>query len=111
MQRIEYKCNDKTYELISDWWEQTFNQEITQGMNSGYVDVAWQLVSRGIGYTCCFLDKNFVNTYNLHLTPMIKPDGQQLVRNTWFVYKDNKKMSKSLKSFIRYIENEVATIQ
>ena len=72
----------------------------------GYIDVAWQLIHKGLGYTICFLPGNFENEYNLCLTPLENKDGSGVYRNTWFVYSKNKRISKPLEEFIHYIEKE-----
>ena len=70
----------------------------------GYIDVAWQLIHRGLGYTICFLPDNFENTYDLCLTPLKRKDDSSVIRNTWFIYSKNKRISKVLEEFIAYIE-------
>lgn len=108
MQRIGYKTNDRTQELLNSWWEDRFHTEAPSGMAVGYIDFAWQLINKGLGYTCCFLPDDFQNEYNLCLTPLVKADGTEVIRNTWFVYSKNKRISRTLEEFIDYIEREVA---
>lgn len=108
MQRIGYKTNDRTQELLDGWWENRFDTDAPSGMAVGYIDFAWQLISKGLGYTCCFLPHNFHNEYNLCLTPLERKDGSRVIRNTWFVYSKNKRMSHMLEEFIDYIERNVA---
>ncbi len=102
--RIAYKTNDKTREILDDWWDQTFHVPVPGGMSAGFIDVSWQLASKGLGYVCCFLPKGFDNSYHLTLTPIYYPDGRPVLRNTWFVYKEEK-YSKEVQEFIRYIES------
>lgn len=104
MQRIGYKTNDRTKELLEKWWENWYGTEFPAGMVVGYIDVAWQLIARGIGYTVCFLPENFENQYNLCLTPLKNKDGSSVTRNTWFLYSKNKRISRTLEDFITYIE-------
>ena len=108
MQRIAYKTNDRTKELLDGWWEDHFRTEAPAGMAVGYIDFAWQLIDKGLGYACCFLPENFQNEYNLCLTPLERKDGTKVIRNTWFVYSKNKRISKTLEVFIVYIEKEEA---
>lgn len=108
MQRISYKTNDRTKELLRDWWENRFGTDIPSGMEVGYIDFAWQLIHKGLGYTCCFLPDNFENEYNLCLTPLEKKDGTNVIRNTWFIYSKNKRITKVLEEFISFIERELA---
>lgn len=106
MQRIGYKTNDRTKELLEKWWENWYGTEFPAGMVVGYIDVAWQLIARGIGYTVCFLPENFENQYNLCLTPLKNKDGSPVTRNTWFLYSKNKRISRTLEDFITYIERD-----
>ena len=107
MPRISYKTNDRTKELLDDWWNDRFGSPAPTGMNVGYIDFAWQLINKGLGYTCCFLPDNFENELDLCLTPLIKTDGKQVIRNTWFVYPKSKRLSGMLEKFIQYIESEL----
>ncbi|MBU5481689.1 LysR family transcriptional regulator [Blautia sp. MSJ-19] len=108
MQRIGYKTNDRTKELLDNWWQGWFGSEAPGSMIVGYIDVSWQLIHKGLGYTICFLPDNFENTYDLCLTPLKNRDGSSVTRNTWFIYSKNKRITRVLEDFIDYIEKEVA---
>lgn len=108
LQRIAYSTNDRTKELLDDWWQDHYRTAMPPGMEVGFIDFAWQLISKGLGYTSCFLPNNFVNEYNLCLTPLTKKDGTPVIRNTWFIYPKNKRKSKMLEDFIHYVERELA---
>ena len=108
MQRIGYKTNDRTRELLDNWWQGWFGCEAPGSMVVGYIDVSWQLIHKGLGYTICFLPDNFENTYDLCLTPLKNKDGSSVTRNTWFIYSKNKRITRVLEDFINYIEKEVA---
>lgn len=107
MQYLGYKTNDRTAEILNDWWKDRFNTAFPSGMIVGYVDVAWQLISRGVGYTICFLPDNFENTYNLSLMPLTYKDGREVTRNTWFIYSKNKRLSEYLEEFVDYVEKYI----
>ncbi|MGN0295562.1 MAG: LysR family transcriptional regulator [Lachnospiraceae bacterium] len=106
MQMIGFKTNDRTLELLHNWWRNWFGTEPPAGMAVGYIDVAWQLIHKGLGYTICFLPDNFVNEYDLCLTPLKNRDGSPVIRNTWFIYSKNKRTTRVLEDFIYYIEHE-----
>lgn len=108
LQRIAYRTNDRTRELLNEWWEDRYDTAAPSGMEVGFIDFAWQLISKGLGYTNCFLPNNFVNEYDLCLTPLKKKDGTPVIRNTWFIYPKNKRKSKMLEDFIHYVEQEIA---
>lgn len=108
MQGIDYKTNDRTKELIDGWWNDQFHIERPSEMMIGYIDVAWQLIHKGMGYTLCFLPEGFVNEYDLCLTPLTYTDGRPVQRNTWFLYTKEKRIAKNVEDFIQYIETEIA---
>ncbi len=108
MQKINYKTNDRTKELLDAWWENRVQKELPSGMEVGYIDFAWQLINKGMGYTVCFLPDNFANEYNLCLTPLENSDGSRVIRNTWFLYPQSKRISGVMEQFVRYIEKEVS---
>lgn len=103
---IDYKMSDKSRELFDNWWRETYHTELPAGMSAGYVDVAWQLVSKGLGYTLCFLPENYHNEYNLEIEPLRDSLGERVTRSSWFVYKD-KDFGRELQSFINYIEQNI----
>lgn len=104
MQFIGYKTNDKSRDILENWWNERFETEMPTGMTVGYVDVAWQVVAKGLGYTLCFLPDNYENEYGLCLTPLVDKNGEPVTRNTWFLYSKNKRMTAVLEEFVGYIE-------
>ena len=103
MPRLCYKTNDRTLELLGEWWKDYYGTEEPSGMAVGYVDVALQLAGKGLGYVCCFLPDGFKNEQNLSLTPLIRRDGSPVVRNTWFVWPKGKRIPDELEDFIEYV--------
>ncbi len=107
MQYIAYRTNDRTKEILNSWWEDVLGTGLPAGMVVGYVDVAWQLIAKGLGYTVCFLPASFENTYGLSLTPISYGNGEPVTRNTWFIYSKNKRISPMLEEFVTYIEQGI----
>ena len=107
MPMINYSTNNKTKDILNNWWYQNFNAEPTNQIFSGYVDVAWQLVNRNLGYVCCFLSENFINDYGLCMTPMLDENGEQLTRETYFVYSKTQDKSNIFEDFLEYLKNRV----
>lgn len=110
LQWIAYSTNDRTKELLGDWWQDRFHTAPPLGMEVGFIDFAWQLIGKGLGYTLCFLPSNFVNEHDLCLTPLTKRNGAPVLRNTWFIYSKNKRKSKMLEDFICYIEEKLVIV-
>ena len=107
MQRIDYKTNDKSKEILDRWWRKTYGENPPIGMFAGYVEFAWQLVDKGLGYACCFLPDGFEKVYNLCLTPILDDEGNTIIRNTWLVYPKKKQMSTVVKDFVQFVKDNI----
>ena len=107
MQRIDYKTNDKSKEILDRWWRKTYGENPPIGMFAGYVEFAWQLVDKGLGYACCFLPDGFEKAYNVCLTPILDDDGNNIIRNTWLVYPKKKQMSTVVKDFVQFVKDNI----
>ena len=107
MQRIDYKTNDKSKEILDRWWRKTYGENPPIGMFAGYVEFAWQLVDKGLGYACCFLPDGFEKVYNLCLTPILDDEGNNIIRNTWLVYPKKKQMSIVVKDFVQFVKDNI----
>lgn len=103
LDRIEYKTNDRTREILERWWNENFSTPVGNGMPVGYIDVAWQMIERGFGYTLCFLPEHFANEHNLCLISLFWKDGTPVERNTWFFYPKSKRLSPALSQFVEYV--------
>ena len=107
MQRIDYKTNDKSKEILDRWWRKTYGENPPAGMFAGYVEFAWQLVDKGLGYACCFLPDGFEKVYTLCLTPILDDEGNNIIRNTWLVYPKKKQMSTVVKDFVQFVKDNI----
>ena len=107
MQRIDYKTNDKSKEILDGWWRKTYGENPPVGMFAGYVEFAWQLVDKGLGYACCFLPEGFEKAYNVCLTPILDDEGNNIIRNTWLVYPKKKQMSTVVKDFVQFVKDNI----
>ena len=94
-------------ELLDGWWRKTYGKNPPVGMFAGYVEFAWQLVDKGLGYACCFLPEGFEKVYNVCLTPILDDDGNNIIRNTWLVYPKKKQMSTVVKDFVQFVEDNI----
>ncbi len=74
------------------------------GMAVGYVDFALREVVRGKGYAICFLPAVTELDSQLVKTPLFTRDGIPVTRNTWMIYRLEKKITPVMDAFIRYIE-------
>lgn len=108
MARIDFLSNDRSIETLKQWWMETFEEEYSDGMSAGYVDVAWQFASRGLGYALCFISHAYPPNYDLVKMPLFYKDKSPVTRNSWFVYKEKKDVSKNLCKFVQYINETIA---
>ena len=106
MDRINYQSNVKTEDLIRKWWEDRYGDvRPKEGMAVGYVDFALREVVRGKGYAICFLPPVTELDAKLVKTPLFMKDGNPVSRNTWLIWRMEKKISPVMESFLRYIRN------
>ena len=104
MNRINYQSNAKTEDLIREWWEDRYGDlRPKEGMAVGYVDFALREVVRGKGYAICFLPPVTELDSKLVKTPLFMKDGNPVSRNTWLIWRMEKKTSPAMESFLRYI--------
>ncbi len=109
MQRIDYRSNDKSKEILNKWWNERYKEDQPKGIFSGYIDFAWKLIDKGLGYTSCFLPDKFDNEYNLELYPLLDSKGNNITRNTWFIYSKTKKFNKIEEEFIKFIKDKMGS--
>jgi DNA-binding transcriptional LysR family regulator len=110
MQRVKYKTNDKTREIIEGWWQDQYGDLIPEGSDVGYIDVAWQILSMGSDYfTIVFLPEDFSVPGGLRKMPLYYRDGRPVIRHSWFVYRENKAMPRALREFIQYVNDYIVT--
>ena len=107
MPHIAYSINPQNQRVLDSWFVEQFGREAPANMTVGYMDTAWDMVSRGGGYTCCFLPDNFEQVKNLCLTPMTHRDGTPVSIKTWFIYPKNKRLPTLQEDFIRFIERQL----
>ena len=103
MRRIWYSTNAESLKLLDKWWEEQFGEQPPAGQVMGYVDVVWQMVQKGLGYTICFLPEEYTNPYGLCLTPLKYRDGTPVTRNTWFLYPKEKRLNENVEHFVDFI--------
>lgn len=106
LNRLWYITNEESRVLIDQWWRGWFGEEAPTGQSLGYIDVVWQMVQHGLGYSICFLPEEYTNPYNLCLKPLVNRDGSPVSRNTWFLYPKNKRLSPVVEDFVQFIQKD-----
>lgn len=107
MNRILYQTSGWTEQQIEKWWEEWFGKTAFKAVGSaGYVDFALNAISDDDAYVLCFLPSQASVPQGMTATPMTMRDGSQIVRSTWFIYRNEKRISLILEEFIRFVEKE-----
>ena len=105
MSKLDYRTSDQTLILLEEWWRQHYHTDIPKGPTVGFLDVTWELIARSSDYyTLCFLPDEFRNPYGLSLQPLKMEDGKSLIRGTYFMYRENRSMSRAVREFIRFVK-------
>lgn len=105
MNRIMYQTSQKTSDLLDNWWKDWFGEEkYRESGSAGYVDFALNSIVSEDDYVLCFFPGEEQVPRELTAMPMKMRDGSPVMRNTWFLYRNEKRISYTLEEFIRYIE-------
>lgn len=108
MEQVAYQTNEKTIEKIEAWWMERFGTKLPEpAEDAGYIEFAFRSIAEGNKYLLCFLPDNFVNEFHLTLTPLLAKDGKQITRDSWFIYKKEKKRRAVVDELIQYVEKHV----
>ncbi len=108
MERVAYQTNQKTVSKIEDWWMERFASPLPEpSEDAGYIEFAFRSIAEGKKYLLCFLPENFVNEYQLTLTPLLTKDGRRISRDSWFIYKKEKNRRAAVDALIQYVEKNV----
>ncbi|MBU5669163.1 LysR family transcriptional regulator [Peptoniphilus sp. MSJ-1] len=102
--RIDFKTNDKSLELIKNWWEEEFKFSMEPKTSVKYLDFALNLVSKDLGYLICFLPKNYKNDLGLNLKPLYYKDESPVTRKSWLIYLKSRREKKIVSKFIDFID-------
>ncbi len=107
MNRIMYQTSDYTTQMHESWWRDWFGESrYKEGGSAGYVEFALNSIMNDDDYVVCFLPSQTETLPGLVVTPMVMRNGEQVVRNTWFIYRNEKRISRTLEAFIKYVEKK-----
>ena len=108
MEQVAYQTNEKTIGKIEVWWMERFGTKLPEpAEDAGYIEFAFRSIAEGNKYLLCFLPDNFVNEFQLTLTPLLAKDGKQITRDSWFIYKKEKNRRAVVDELIQYVEKHV----
>ena len=107
MNRITFQTSEMTNQLLDNWWKERFGKaKCKEGNSAGYIEFALSSIMADDDYVLCFLPEDVTEYQGLTVTPMLSLDGERIRRNTWFIYRNEKRVSRMLEAFIRYMEAE-----
>ena len=108
MEQVAYQTNQKTIGKIEAWWMERYGTTLPEpAEDAGYIEFAFRSIAAGNRYLLCFLPDNFVNEFQLTLTPLLAKDGKQITRDSWFIYKKEKNRRAVVDELIQYVEKHV----
>ena len=108
MEQVAYQTNQKTIGKIEAWWMELYGTTLPEpAEDAGYIEFAFRSIAAGNRYLLCFLPDNFVNEFQLTLTPLLAKDGKQITRDSWFIYKKEKNRRAVVDELIQYVEKHV----
>lgn len=109
MNRVMFQTSKKTTELLDKWWKDWFGDvPWREGSNAGYIEFAIRNIVNDDEYILCFLPEGEEKSLSLSAMPLVMRDGTDVTRQTWFIYRGEKRISRIMEEFINYIETEVA---
>jgi DNA-binding transcriptional LysR family regulator len=102
MFRVEYTSNKASRDLYNKWWKENFFQRPVIGMEIDKVDSCKEIVFKGLGYA--FLSESVLaDTDEIYKIPMIDKKGQQLMRCTWMIYREDNMKIALVKTFVDFV--------
>lgn len=69
-----------------------------------FVDIAWELVQQGVGYTLGFFDSEKLAQSGLWYKEICYGDGTPVERGTWLIYSKETKKTDFTQAFIDLVE-------
>lgn len=103
--RIDCIMGDATRSLLERWWKERF-QEIPRSLVTvRLVDIAWEMVKKGVGYTVGFFDPKQLEESGLWHQPVYYRNGQPVERGTWLIYSKRTEKTDFVNAFIQLAEN------
>ncbi|OMP68363.1 LysR family transcriptional regulator [Domibacillus epiphyticus] len=101
--RINYKTDQSLQHVIEQWWQETYTVPPLISMEVDRIDTCKQLVLNGLGYA--ILPEICVKKEDpLQMIPIVLPDHQYLLRNTWIFYRDVTLELVHVKAFINFLQ-------
>jgi Transcriptional regulator len=102
MFRVEHTSNKASRDLYNKWWKENFSQGPVVGMEVDKVDSCIEIVFNGLGYA--FLPESVLtDTGEIYKIPMIDKKGQQLMRRTWMIYREDNLKIALVKTFVDFV--------
>ncbi len=106
MNRILCQTNERTAELIENWKDDWFGKiKFKEQGLAGFVDYALNSITSDDEYVICFMPETAPELPGLTAAPMKMRDGTRVSRSTWFIYRNEKRISSTLEEFIQYVES------
>ncbi|MBQ4234040.1 MAG: LysR family transcriptional regulator [Firmicutes bacterium] len=104
---ITHNTSPKTIEMIQDWWQEQFHEELRPYANMKNLDLCLHMVKSGFGASIVFGDF-FRDFYDLRTLPLYNENGSRFSRDVYFLYSPKLQDSPSMKIFIDFVKTYFA---
>lgn len=101
--QISYATDGSLYDVIKEWWRQSFAQPPLNPMEVDNMDTCRQMVLKGLGWAvlpAIGLRKHD----NLYTQELYWKNGEPLRRKTWMMYQDSALELSAVNAFVKYIK-------
>ena len=102
--RVDCIMGDSSRRLLEMWWNQNFKELPSSMVTVRFVDIAWELVQEGVGYTLGFFDSEKLAQSGLWYKEICYGDGTPVERGTWLIYSKETKKTDFTQAFIDLVE-------
>lgn len=100
---ILHNTTKNTQDMIQNWWNSHFKHTMDVCMDVKNIDICLRMVESDFGVGIVFGDF-FKKEYHLNTLPLYQTDGTIFGRNIWFLYTDEMLSSKSMCTFLNFLQ-------
>ena len=107
LEHCQVRCllGENSQKMLNRWWNERFDRNPGTLVTVQFVDVAWNMVKNGVGYTIGFFDRDKIRESGFWHQPIAYQDGTPVERETWLIYPKNTEKSPLVSAFIQLVEH------
>lgn len=109
MPYIKYETDVTLEHDIADWWREYYDASPQTIMHLNDSFFCRQMVAKGMGYTILPAFVSYKDSlFKLYEQPLIKKNGEPLLRPSWVLYKEHTEKILAAKAFIDFMKEHFA---